>query len=185
MYDYLRSDVALQRGLFFSKDATVDTIRKELNLLVEEQDVIVRYACDSGVKYRYGITLYPRYAKSEERYLVPCGSIRTCEECGIPYFTCDNKIYHFPAACDRYVRDGYFTVLKYKEDARAIISSDYIYGIIEEKKQSTLQLPKELQHGKAKELVSELWLINQVAREKGYVPKGRVLRLRAKEVTAK
>jgi hypothetical protein len=180
LHDYLRSDLALKRGLFCSKDTSMELLRAELNALAEENKTIIKFMCKTGTKVRYGITLFPGDRASETRYLVPMGTLQTCVYCALPIFTCENRRFHFPAKCTEYKTQNYFKIFRYK-DTRAIISDDFVYGVIDNTEPFTLRLTKEVHLDKANRVLSELWYINQQACQQQQIPAGRLLPLKTRE----
>ncbi len=182
LYDYLRSPFALTRGLYCSKNITIDAVRRELNALVSENREIVRYSCHSGTKIRYGVTLLRGFSQSETRFLKPNGVMHTCIYCGLRIFECDGRKFHFPAMCTQNVAQNYFKILKIK-DAIAIISDDFVYGIIDDVAPYILRLSKEIHRDITGQPISELWYINRRAQQKKFVPVGRLLPLKTKETS--
>lgn len=182
LYDYLRSTFAIKRGLYCPRDFTINGIRAELEAIAGEENTIAKFNCTSGTKIRYGITKFTFYSRSVQRFLTPGGSLHTCVDCAFPIFECDGHSFHLPARCDKNVHQEYFKILQYK-DEKVILSSDFVYGIIENAEPYTIRLTKEFRQNNTNRLFSELWYINQQARFKRLVPPDRLLPLRTKETT--
>ena len=180
LYEYLRSDIAVKRGLCYPKDLTIEGIRREMEGLTEENGMFVKFTCSTGTKIRYGITQIPDYSRTEPRYLVPSGTVHTCIHCALRIFECDGNVLHFPGNCINNHPQDHFKILQFN-DMDVIISDNFVYGIIERKTPYTLRLTKEFRHDITNKMCSELWYINQKARLKNRVPKDRLLPLKALE----
>ena len=63
----------------------------------------------------------------------------------------------------------------------AIISRDYVYGVLDNLQSCKMRLPGRNQTKSNENLLSELWLINEKAREKMLIESDRVLPLKAEE----
>ncbi|MHA1368589.1 MAG: hypothetical protein ACTSRA_02575 [Promethearchaeota archaeon] len=186
LFDYMRSDFALKRGLYIFKDFSIDILYKTLNKLVEKNELIVKFSCSSGTKVRYGYTNLPGCLPGEPRYLEPIGNLECCSFCGSPVFIYNGNKFHLHADCFKYSRQKTFIILRYN-NTKAIISDSFVFGVIDGKMDYRIRLPgiinkppeitSKLRFG----VFSELWYINELAREKGLVPPGRLLPLKVKE----
>jgi hypothetical protein len=172
LYDYLRSDLAVTRGLLRSNGLSKNRIYQELNNIIKEDESIVKFQCDDSI-FRFGVTQYPQYLHSEPHFLSLKAKLRTCIDCAQQIMECDDLSFHFPARCDKYEPQHYFKILPLK-DVRAIISDDFTYGVMEKNYIFSLRWPKE----------SELWVINELARKLGHIPPSRLLPLKTHESIA-
>ncbi|MHA1996822.1 MAG: hypothetical protein ACTSU9_01820 [Promethearchaeota archaeon] len=180
LFDYLQSSLALKRGLYIPGTLTMDKLRRELEKLVDTDESIVKFNCTSGTKIRYGLTNFVDYPISETRYLHPSGTIHACMYCGLQVFTKGGQTFHFPGRCSQCNNQTFFKIIRFA-GSKAIISDSFVFGIIDKENKYKLRLPKQIHVEGYKSLLSELWYINELAREKGMIPKGKILPLNAME----
>jgi hypothetical protein len=178
--DYLRSDLVFQKGHYSKKEWTRSKIRYQLNKIVKNNPKILKFSCNSGYSVRYGLTKFEYYLLEEPRYLKPEGYLKRCMYCGMPIYINGTRVFHFKYNCKQYHPQNYFNLLKLK-DFRAIISRDFIYGILDDLQSCEIRLPANNQITSNKIFLSELWLINEKAREKEIIESDRLLPLKAEE----
>ncbi|MHA1683673.1 MAG: hypothetical protein ACTSUE_22235 [Promethearchaeota archaeon] len=180
LFDYLQSSLALKRGLYIPGTLTMDKLRRELEKLVDTDESIVKFNCTSGTKIRYGLTNFVDYPISETRYLHPSGTIHACMYCGLQVFTKGCQTFHFPGLCSQCINQTFFKIIRFAE-SKAIVSNSFVFGVIDKENKYHLRLPKQLHVEGYKSLLSELWYINELAREKGIIHKEKILPLNVME----
>ena len=178
--DYLRSDLIYQRGHYTSQEWTRRKIKYQLDKVSRENDKIFKFKSNSGFKVRYGTTKFEYYLLQEPRYLRVKGYLKRCMFCGMPIYIKDINVFHFRYNCKQYEPQNYFKLLKL-DDFWAIISCDFVYGVLDDLQSCTLRLPGRIQNKSNTDIVSELWLINEKAREQELVESDRLLPLKAEE----
>jgi len=178
--DYLRSDLVFQKGHYSKKEWTRSKIRYQLNKILKNNPKIFKFSCNSGYSVRYGLTKFEYYLLEEPRYLKPEGYLKRCMYCGMPIYINGAKVFHFRYNCKQYHPQNYFTLLTVK-DFWAILSRDFIYGILENLQSCEIRLPANNQTDSDDDIISELWLINKKAHEKGIIEFDRFMSLKAEE----
>lgn len=181
--DYLRSDLFHEKGHYSSQEWTRSKIKYQLNKNFQENNKIFKFQSNSGFKVRFGFTKFKYYLLEEPRYLKIKGYIKRCMYCGMPIYIKETEVFHFKYRCKQYKLQDYFTLLKL-DDFWAIISHDFVYGILDDLQSCTLRLPGRNQNKSKQEILSELWLINEKARERGLIESDRLLPLKAEEYIA-
>ncbi|WP_457556509.1 hypothetical protein [Candidatus Harpocratesius sp.] len=189
IYDYIRSDFFYEKGNICLEDVSIHRISTYLTQIEKERPEIVKFRCKSGFPLRYGYTKFKYFLLDEIRYLRPKGYLKRCMYCGMPMFIEENHIFHFKYKCDQYQHQNMFKLIKFGSK-RAIISANFVFGVIDDINQGKFRLPdtfsKTLYHEKEKKpsVYSELWMINHKAREIGIIEKDRLLPLKAEEYIA-
>ncbi|MHA1727248.1 MAG: hypothetical protein ACTSWY_00770 [Promethearchaeota archaeon] len=178
--DYIHSDFFYQKGYFTPQDWTLSKIKYHLEKIAKEDNEIFKFQTHSGYKIRYGHTKFEYYLSEEPRFLKAKGSLRRCIFCGMPVYVNENKEFHFKYKCEQYIPQEYFKLLKI-HDKYAIISRDYIYGIIDNLQSCSIRLPGRNQNMQEENIHSELWLINEQARKLHVIEKDRLLPLKVEE----
>lgn len=181
--DFLRSDLYYQKGHFSSQEWTRSKIQYQLEKISLKSDKIFKFQSNSGFQNRYGATKFQYYLLQEPRYLKVQGYLKHCMFCGMPIYINKAKVFHFKFKCNQYQEQKYFKLLKV-EDFWAIISRDFIYGILDDLRSCALRLPGRNQNKSNEDILSELWLINERAREKELIESDRLLPLKAEEFIA-
>lgn len=180
--DYFNSDLFYIKGNICKEDITVQKIRYELEKLVKKIPQVVKFQCQDGYKVRYGITKFKYYLLSEPRYLRVAGYIKRCMFCGMPMYIEDQKVIHFKHHCPQYQPQNFFQLIKL-ENFWAIISKAYIHGVMNDLNSAQLRLPDRNESSNAL-TTSELWLINQKARENHLIERDQILPIKGDEYIA-
>lgn len=178
--DYLRSNLFYQRGYYSPIEWTRSKIKYQLKKISQTNDKISKFQSNSGFKVRYGTTKFKYYLLQEPRYLRVKGYIKRCMFCGMPIYIYDSKEFHFKYKCKQYKTQKYFKLLKV-DIFWAIISPNFVHGILDDLQSCKLRLPGRNQNKLDKDVYSELWLINEMAREKELIESDRLLPLKAEE----
>ncbi len=178
--DYIRSNLFYQKGQYFSQEWTRSKIKYQLNKISREDDKIFKINCNSGFKVRYGPTKFQFYLLEEPRYLKVKGYLKRCMFCGMPIYIIDTNVFHFKYKCKQYEPQNYLKLMKL-EAFWAILSKDFVYGILDDMQSCILRLPGSNQNKSNKEIFYELWLINERAREMELIESDRLLPLKAEE----
>lgn len=181
--DFMNSDLFYKRGLISSEDWTRSKIQYQLDKLNLKNDKIFKFQSNSGYKNRYGHTKFQFYLFYEPRYLKVKGYIKHCMFCGMPIYINGTKVFHFKYKCNQYQEQEYYKLIKV-QDFWAIISNDFVFGILDNLYSSSLRLPGWNQNKKNSSILSELWLINETAREMEFIEFDRLLPLNAEEYIA-
>lgn len=180
LLDYLRSDFFYRRGNYSLEEWTRSKIKYHLNKIVREGNKIFKFSCNNGFKVRYGLTKFKYYLLEEPRFLKVKGYMKRCMFCGMPIYIEDTKIFHFTYKCKQCQPQDYFKLLKL-DTFWVIISKDFIYGIMEDLQSCTLRLPGPNRNNSNENIYSELWLINEKARDLELIEPDRLLTLKAEE----
>ncbi len=178
--DFMKSDLFFKKGHISSEEWTRSKIKYQLNKISIKNDKIFKFQSNSGYKNRYGLTKFKFYLLHEPRYLKVKGYLKHCMFCGMPIYINGTKVFHFRYKCNQYQEQDYFNLIKVK-DFWAIISRDFVYGILDDLHSSALRLPGRNQDKSSANILSELWLINEKAREKDFIEFDRLLPLNAEE----
>ena len=178
--DYLNSDLFYERGNFSSEEWTRSKIQYQMDKLAREKENVYKFTCNSGFKTRYGTTKFNYFLSEEPRFLKVRGYLKRCMYCGIPIYIHDTKIFHFNFKCDQFYPQSYFNLLKVN-DFWAIISKDYIYGVLEDFQTCMLRLPGIIKLKSKKDVQSEFWMINLKAKEQELIESDRILLIYAEE----
>jgi len=181
--DYMCSDLFLQKGNYSTEEWNYGKIKYYLDKISETDKKIFKFQCKSGYQVRYGPTKFNYYLLEEPRYLKVKGYLKRCMYCGMPIFVQDNKIFHFKYECKQYEPQDIFKLLKV-ENFWTIISRNYVHGILDDLQFAKLRLPNTNQNPSETNIVSELWLINERAREMKFIESDRLLTLDAQEYIA-
>ncbi|MHA1489299.1 MAG: hypothetical protein ACTSRI_06560 [Promethearchaeota archaeon] len=178
--DYIRSDFFYLKGHYSSKEWTRSKIRDQLNRISRNNDKVFKFHCNNGFKVRYGASKFEYFILQEPRYLKVKGYIKRCMFCGMPIYIENSNVFHFKYKCKQYKPQEYFKLLKL-EDFWAIISRDYVYGILDDLHSCTLRLPGRNENKSNEVIFSELWLINKMARKRELIEPDRLLSIKAEE----
>lgn len=181
LLDYLRSDFFLQKGNYSSQEWTYSKIRYYLDKITQEHKKIFKFECKDGFKVRYGRSKFNYYLLEEPRYLKVQGYLKRCMFCGMPIYVKDSRLFHFKYQCKQYQPQECFKLLKVST-FWAIISRDYVYGILDDLYSCSIRLPDINRNDTNNEIFSELWLINEKARGAGIIEKDRLLTLKPEEI---
>ena len=176
----MRSNLFYQRGYYSPIEWTRSKIKYQLKKISQTNDKISKFQSNSGFKVRYGATKFKYYLLQEPRYLRVKGYIKRCMFCGMPIYIYDSKVFHFKYKCKQYKTQKYFKLLKV-DIFWAIISPNFVHGILDDLQSGKLRLPGRNQNKLYKDVYSELWLINEMAREKELIESDRILPLKAEE----
>lgn len=180
--DYLKSDFFQIKGQFNPEEWTYSKVNYRVNKIVEENPKFFKFECTTGYKFRFGVSKFKYYSLKEQRFLKIKGYLKRCMFCGMPMFIEDERIFHFKYHCTQYEPQDYFKLIKV-ENFRAIISKDFVHGILDSLNSSELRLPENYK-GENANVSTELWLINKKARENKFIESDRLLPLRAEEYIA-
>ncbi|MBD3211872.1 MAG: hypothetical protein GF311_04615 [Candidatus Lokiarchaeota archaeon] len=178
--DYIRSGFFLQKGNLSLEEWTYSKLKYHFDKIIEENKVLFKFNCDSGYQVRYGPTKFEYYLLEEPRYLRESGYLKRCMFCGMPIYINGRKVFHFRYNCKQYIPQKYYHLLKI-DNFFAIISRDFIYGILDDLQSCKIRLPSYNQIESSENVQSELWLINKIARERELIEPDRLLSLRAEE----
>ncbi len=178
--DYLRSDLFYQKGHYHSQEWTRSKIKYQLDKISQKKENIFKLYSNSGFKVRYGNSKFEYYLLQEPRYLKVKGYVKRCMFCGMPIYIKDTNVFHFKYNCRQYTPQKYFKLLKI-DTFWAIISRDFIYGVLDNLQSCGIRLPGKNQNKSNEDVLSELWLINEKAREKEIIEPDRILPLKAEE----
>lgn len=178
--DYLRSNLFYQKGYYSSIEWSQSKIKYKLKKISQEDDNIFKFQSIDGYKIRYGTTKFKYYLLKEPRYLRVKGYIKRCMFCGMPIFIYESKVFHFKYNCQQYKPQEFFKLLKIN-DLWVIISRNYIHGILDDLQSSKLRLPGKNRDRFYKDILSELWVINEKAREEEIIEHDLLLPLKAEE----
>jgi len=181
--DYLRSNLFYQKGHISSQEWTRSKIKYQLDKISHKDDKIFKFQSNSGFKNRYGITKFKFYLLYEPRYLIVKGYLKHCMFCGMPIYIKGTKVFHFKYKCNQYQEQEYFKLIPVK-NFWAIISRDFVFGVLDDLHSCALRLPGWNQKKKGENILSELWLINEKARELELIEFDRLLPLNAEEYIA-
>ena len=181
--EYLRSDLFYQKGNYCEQEWNRSQIKYQLDKISQDNDEIFKFKCSSGFNVRYGYTKFIYYLLEEPRYLKVKGYIKRCMFCGMPIYIEDTNIFHFNYKCKQCQPQNYFKLLKL-DSFWAILSQNFVYGILDDLQSCTLRLPGRNKNISNEEILSELWLINEKARERGFIESDRLLPLKAEEYIA-
>ena len=157
--------------------------RRAYQKALEKNNKIFKFQCNSGYKVRYGTTKFKYYLLQEPRFLKTQGYLKHCMFCGMPIYINDDKVFHFKYKCNQYQKQEIFKLLKV-DNFWAIISRDFIYGVLDDLHSCILRLPGTNQKKDQNTSLSELWLINQKARKEELIESDRLLPLKAEEFIA-
>ena len=178
--DYLRSNFFFQKGFYTSIEWNQSKIKYQLKKISKENNTILKFQSRTGYKVRYGITKFKYYSLKEPRYLRVKGYIKRCMYCGMPIYIYDSKVFHFKYKCKQYESQNFFKLMKI-DTFWAIISPNFVHGILDDLQSGNLRLPGRNQDKSYKKIYSELWLINEKAREKELIEFDRLLPLKVEE----
>ncbi len=178
--DYFNSNFFYQKGHYTSIEWNRSKIEYQLKKISQEEEEIFKFQSIDGYKIRYGTTKFKYYLLKEPRYLRVKGYIKRCMFCGMPIYIYDSKVFHFKYKCEQYQAQSFFTLLKLNT-FWAIISPNFVHGILDDLQSGNLRLPGRNQNKLYKDYHSELWLINEKAREKELIEPDRLLPLKAEE----
>ena len=181
--DYLRSNLFYRKGNYSSQEWTRSKINYHLDKISLNNNDFFKFRCNSGFDVRYGQTKFKYYLLEEPRYLKVKGYIKRCMFCGMPIYIEDTNVFHFEYNCKQFKSQNYFKLLKYKT-FWAIISTDFVYGILDDLQSGIFRLPGKNQDKSNEDIFSELWLINEKARESDLIESDRLLPLKAEEYIA-
>ncbi len=180
IFDYLRSDLFYQKGHYPSQEWTRSKIKYQLDKISQKNEKIFKLFSNSGFKVRYGNSNFEYYLLQEPRYLKVKGYVKRCMFCGMPIYIKDTNVFHFKYNCRQYTPQKYFKLLKI-DTFWAIISRDFVYGVLDNLQTCTIRLPGKNQNKSNGGVLSELWLINEKAREKEIIESDRILPLKVEE----
>ncbi|MHA1151000.1 MAG: hypothetical protein ACTSR8_22490 [Promethearchaeota archaeon] len=180
LLDFLNSDLYLHKGLPVCQDFTRSKLRYQLNKFAKNNKEIFKFRCENGFKVRFGTTIFKYYLPYEPRSLKVQGYLKPCIFCGMPIYINQNKVFHFKYKCSQYQEQEYFRLLKL-ENFWAIISRDFVYGILDNLHSYELRLPGPIKNKTNSNIKSELWLINDEAREREIIEPDRILPVKAEE----
>ena len=178
--DYLRSDLFYRKGNYYEQEFTRSQIKYQLDKISIENNKIFKFKCSSGFNVRYGSTKFKYYLLEEPRYLKVKGYIKRCMFCGMPIYIEDTNVFHFNYKCKQCQPQNYFKLLKL-DSFWAILSQNFVYGILDDLQSCTLRLPGPNRNNSNEEIFSELWVINEKAREMELIEPDRLLPLKAEE----
>ncbi len=178
--DYLRSDLFYKKGNYSPIEWTRSKIQYQLKKISQKDKNIFKFKSNNGFKVRYGISKFKYYSLKEPRYIRVKGYIRRCMFCGMPMYVYDSEIFHFKYKCKHYEEQKCFELLKLNT-FWAIISPNYVHGILDDLQSGTIRLPGTNQNKSNRQIHSELWLINEKAREKEIIETDRLLPIKAEE----
>ncbi|MBN1215456.1 MAG: hypothetical protein JXA99_08420 [Candidatus Lokiarchaeota archaeon] len=178
--DYLRSDFFCQKSYYNRDEWTRSKVRYQLNKISKNNKKIFKFHSSYGYLVRYGYTKFIYYLLEEPRYLKVQGYLKHCMYCGMPIYINDKKVFHFKYKCKQYQPQEYFKLLKIN-NFWAIISNNFVYGILDDLHSCKLRLPENNQNKANDNIFSELWLINEVARENEIIESDCILQLKAEE----
>ncbi len=178
--DYLRSNFFYQKGHYTPIEWTYSKIKYQLKKISRENNEIFKFKSINGYKIRYGTTKFRYYLLKEPRYLRVKGYIKRCMYCGMPIYIYDSKVFHFKYKCKQYQTQNFFKLLKI-DTFWVIISPNFVHGILDDLQSGDLRLPGRNQNKSPKNIYSELWLINEIARERELIESDRLLPLKAEE----
>lgn len=180
LLDYMRSNLFYQKGNLSHREWTVSMINYQLDKLAQENDKIFKFQSNNGFKVRYGMSKFDYYLLMEPRYLRENGYLKRCMFCGMPIYINDTKVFHFKYQCQQYKPQEYFKLIKV-DNFWAIISRDFVYGVLDDLQSLILRLPGKNQNKNLDGIHTELWKINEKAREKKFIEKDRLLPLKVDE----
>jgi hypothetical protein len=178
--DYMRSNLFYQKGNLSHQEWTVSMINYQLDKLGQENDKIFKFQSKSGFKVRYGMSKFDYYLLMEPRYLRENGYLKRCMFCGMPIYINDTKVFHFKYQCKQYIPQEFFKLIKV-DYFWAIISRNFVHGVIDDLQSLNLRLPGKNQDKNLDGIHTELWKINEKAREKNLIEKDRLLPLKVDE----
>ncbi|MGQ4876207.1 MAG: hypothetical protein ACP6IY_19235 [Promethearchaeia archaeon] len=178
--DYINSDLFYYRGYNNPKELNLSQITRRLNTISKNSNKIFKFECENGYKNRFGISKYQEYLASEPRYLKVYGYMERCMFCGMPVYVYQNKSHHFKYKCEKYPEQNIFKLIKV-ESLYAIISQHYVYGVLDDLQSCNLRLPGKNNNKSRKNILSELWLINEFTKENGLIDSEQLLTLKAEE----
>ncbi len=178
--DYLNSNLHFLKGHYTHQEWTQSMIKYQLDKISMKNDKAFKFQSDSGFKIRYGITKFEYYLLQEPRYLKVKGYIKRCMFCGMPIYIKDTEIFHFKYKCKQYIPQNYFKLLKVGI-FWAIISVDFVYGVLDNLQSCIIRLPGKNKDKSNETIYTELWLINEKAREMEFIEQDRLLPLKAEE----
>lgn len=178
--DYLNSDFFYNKGNYSSHDWTKSNIRYYLDKISQENEKIFKFESSSGYKVRYGLSNFEYYLRSEPRFLKVKGQLKRCIYCGMPIYANENNEFHFKYKCEQCIPQDYFKLVKLNS-IWVIISRDYVFGVLDDLSSCSIRLPGKNQDSQKDNSLSELWLINEKARELELIEEDRLLTLKADE----
>ena len=178
--DYLRSGLFLKKGHYSPIEWTRSKIQYQLKKISQKDKSIFKFKSKSGFKVRYGTSKFNYYSLKEPRYLRVKGFIKRCMFCGMPMYAYDSGVFHFIYKCIQYKNQKCFKLLNL-DTFWAIISPNYVHGILDNLQSGKIRLPGTNQNKSYDEILSELWLINEKAREKEFIEADRLLPIKAEE----
>ena len=181
--DFIKSDLFLEKGFITSEEWTQSKIQYQLDKLTLKNDKFFKFQSNSGYKNRYGLTKFQFYLLYEPRYLKVKGYLKHCMFCGMPIYINGTDVFHFRYKCNQYQEQENFKLIKV-QDFWAIISRDFVFGVLDNLHSSSLRLPGWNQNRTNSSILSELWLINEKAREMDFIEFDRLLPLNAEEYIA-
>ncbi|MGQ4876269.1 MAG: hypothetical protein ACP6IY_19580 [Promethearchaeia archaeon] len=178
--DFINSNLFYYRGYKNPGELTLSQINYYLKKIIRNSAKIFRFECENGYKIRFGLSKYHGYTPSEPRYLKVQGNIEHCMYCGMPIYNHHGKEYHFEYNCDKYDEQSEYKLIKVGK-IYAIISRQYIHGILDDLQSCYLRLPGKNGNLTHKNIFSELWVINEHARKNGLIDADQLLTLKAEE----
>jgi len=180
LLDYLNSDLFYKKGYFTHEEWTRSKIQYRLDKLTRNFDDIFKFKCKSGLNARYGISKFKTFLSEEFRFLEVKGYLKRCMYCGIPIYIQDEKIFHFKFKCEQFFPQSFFKLLKV-DDFWAILSENFIFGILEDFQSCSIRLPGNFKSKAEKDILTEFWLINTRAKEQEIINKDQILKIYAEE----
>ncbi|KKN42879.1 hypothetical protein LCGC14_0708760 [marine sediment metagenome] len=178
--DYIRSELFYKKGYYSPQEWTERKIKYQLDKLSTSDNKVFRLQSSSGFKFRYGYSKFDYFLLREPRYLKVEGYLKRCMFCGMPIYIFGSKIFHFKYNCQQYTPQNHFKLLKV-DIFWAVISRDFVYGVIDNLESCTIRLPGKNRNNSYENILSELWLINEKAREKEIIEFDRILPLKVEE----
>jgi len=179
IYDYMKSNFFYEKGHYYFDDLSIPKISRFLTQIEKENSNIFKFKCSDGFNFRYGFTKFKYFLPLENRYLRPQGYLKRCMHCGMPIYIEGNRIFHFKYQCSQYKQQNYYKLLRFGKK-KAILSHNFIYGVIDDLNSGILRLPYKSKQDNER-VASELWLINEKARKIGWIESDRLLSLKADE----
>ena len=184
LIDFLRSDLFYEKGYYTSENLTNRRVRYYLDKISQKNNKIFKFQSESGFKIRYGNSKFKYYSLNEPRFLTVKGHLNRCLYCGMPIYCNESDTFHFKFNCKEYIGQDYYSLLKI-DNFWAIVSNYFVYGILDNLQSSTLRLPGKNPNYAIDGINSELWKVNDYAREKKLIEKDQILSIKAKEFIVK
>ncbi len=179
IYDYMKSDFFYKKGNLYLDHISIARISRFLVQIEKENKSIFKFICADGFNFRYGYTKFKFYLPLEPRYLKPQGYLKRCMNCGMPIYIEGDRVFHFKYHCSQFQQQDYFKLIKFGKK-RAIISHNFVYGVIDDLNTSNLRFPFKNMDNQ-ENILSELWIINETARKLGLIELDKILPLKADE----